>query len=203
MDRDYSNWGHDCPHKSFSKNKLVEDIVGTLVSLPLIFPYEPWRFMHDRHHAKTNMLMWHFDLKKFRTNEVKRVKISLACVFAFMAIGWPLIIYKTGIMRWIKFWPFPNISWAILDERSWTTGTSLPCSMYLRLICGLRPHTQRVEKVVEIGFQPRLDPGKFGCLKCVCNIPKLGEEGQAEKGAKEGGSKVLGQVLLQTSHILP
>ncbi|XP_072058721.1 uncharacterized protein [Arachis hypogaea] len=27
---------------------------------------------------------------------------------------------------------FPNISWAILDERSWTTGTSLPCSMYLR-----------------------------------------------------------------------
>ncbi|XLR04569.1 hypothetical protein S83_070767, partial [Arachis hypogaea] len=54
MDRDYSNWGHDCPHKSFSKNKLVEDIVGTLVSLPLIFPYEPWRFMHDRHHAKTN-----------------------------------------------------------------------------------------------------------------------------------------------------
>ncbi|XLT13755.1 hypothetical protein HN51_059445 [Arachis hypogaea] len=63
MDRDYSNWGHDCPHKSFSKNKLVEDIVGTLVSLPLIFPYEPWRFMHDRHHAKTNMLYediaWH------------------------------------------------------------------------------------------------------------------------------------------------
>ncbi|XLR23512.1 hypothetical protein HN51_069876 [Arachis hypogaea] len=52
-------------------------------------------------------LMWHFDLKKFRTNEVKRVKISLACVFAFMAIGWPLIIYKTRIMRWIKFWFMP------------------------------------------------------------------------------------------------
>ncbi|KAL1335227.1 omega-6 fatty acid desaturase, chloroplastic isoform X2 [Arachis ipaensis] len=127
--------GHDCAHKSFSKNKLVEDIVGTLAFLPLIYPYEPWRFKHDRHHAKTNMLyedtawhpvwkdefdsspalrnaiiyglMWHFDLKKFRTNEVKRVKISLACVFAFMAIGWPLIIYKTGIMGWIKFWFMP------------------------------------------------------------------------------------------------
>ncbi|RYR06677.1 hypothetical protein Ahy_B05g073978 isoform F [Arachis hypogaea] len=60
-----------------------------------------------------------------------------------------------------------------------------------------------VEKVVGIGFQPGLDPRKFGCLSCVCNIPKLGEEGQAEKGAKEGGSKVLGQVLLQTSHIIP
>ncbi|KAJ0090890.1 hypothetical protein Patl1_14790 [Pistacia atlantica] len=140
--------GHDCAHKSFSKNKLVEDIVGTLAFLPLIYPYEPWRFKHDRHHAKTNMLaedtawhpvwkeefdsspllrkaiifgygpfrpwmsiahwlMWHFDVKKFRPNEVKRVKISLACVFAFMAIGWPLIIFKTGIMGWIKYWLMP------------------------------------------------------------------------------------------------
>ncbi|OAY66541.1 Omega-6 fatty acid desaturase, chloroplastic [Ananas comosus] len=44
--------GHDCAHK----NKLVEDIVGTLAFLPLIYPYEPWRFKHDRHHAKTNMM---------------------------------------------------------------------------------------------------------------------------------------------------
>ena len=54
-----------------------------------------------------NRLIWHFDLNKFRPNEVKRVKISLACVFAFMAIGWPLIIYKTGVMGWIKFWLMP------------------------------------------------------------------------------------------------
>jgi hypothetical protein len=33
----------------------VEDIVGTLAFLPLIYPYEPWRFKHDQHHAKTNM----------------------------------------------------------------------------------------------------------------------------------------------------
>ncbi|KAJ0523696.1 putative fatty acid desaturase domain-containing protein [Helianthus annuus] len=140
--------GHDCAHKSFSKNKLLEDIVGTLSFLPLIYPYEPWRFKHDRHHAKTNMLnedtawhpvmkthfdespifqkaiifgygpirpimsishwlIWHFNLNKFRPSEIGRVKISLACVFAFMAIGWPLIIYKTGIVGWIKFWLMP------------------------------------------------------------------------------------------------
>jgi len=116
--------------------------------LPLIYPYEPWRFKHDQHHAKTNMLcedtawhpvwkeefdtspvlrkaiifgygpfrtwmsighwlIWHFNLNKFRPSEVKRVKISLACVFAFMAIGWPLIIFKTGIVGWIKFWLMP------------------------------------------------------------------------------------------------
>lgn len=140
--------GHDCAHKSFSRNKLVEDIVGTIALMPLIYPYEPWRFKHDQHHAKTNMLhedtawhplwkedieaspilrkaliygygpirtwmsiahwlLWHFDLTKFRKNEVKRVVISLTAVFAFMGIGWPLIIYKAGIVGWIKLWLMP------------------------------------------------------------------------------------------------
>lgn len=52
-------------------------------------------------------LMWHFDLNKFRPSEIGRVKISLACVFAFMAIGWPLIVYKAGLVGWIKFWLMP------------------------------------------------------------------------------------------------
>lgn len=140
--------GHDCAHKSFSRNKLVEDIVGTIAFMPLIYPYEPWRFKHDQHHAKTNMLhedtawlpilkediesspalrkalifaygpfrpwmsiahwvRWHFDLKRFRQSEVKRVMISLAAVFAFMGVAWPLIIYKTGIVGWMKFWLMP------------------------------------------------------------------------------------------------
>ncbi|XP_024390435.1 omega-6 fatty acid desaturase, chloroplastic [Physcomitrium patens] len=141
--------GHDCAHKSFSKNKLVEDIIGTIAFLPLIYPYEPWRFKHDKHHAKTNMLvedtawhpvmkeqfqnfspatktlmelgmgplrpwasighwlLWHFDLSKYRESEKPRVKISLAAVFAFMAIGWPAIIYTTGIAGWLKFWLMP------------------------------------------------------------------------------------------------
>ena len=46
--------GHDCGHRSFSKNKLVEDIVGTLAFAPLIYPFEPWRIKHNHHHAHTN-----------------------------------------------------------------------------------------------------------------------------------------------------
>ena len=46
--------GHDCGHRSFSKNKLVEDIVGTLMFMPLIYPFEPWRIKHNHHHAHTN-----------------------------------------------------------------------------------------------------------------------------------------------------
>ncbi|CAI0427498.1 unnamed protein product, partial [Linum tenue] len=63
-------------------------------------PFRPW----------LSIAHWwrcHFSLKKFRPNEVQRVKISLACVFAFMGIGWPLIIYKAGVVGWIKYWLMP------------------------------------------------------------------------------------------------
>ncbi len=46
--------GHDCGHRSFSKNKLVEDIVGTIAFMPLVYPFEPWRIKHNVHHAYTN-----------------------------------------------------------------------------------------------------------------------------------------------------
>lgn len=46
--------GHDCGHRAFSKNKLVEDIVGTIMFMPLIYPFEPWRIKHNVHHAHTN-----------------------------------------------------------------------------------------------------------------------------------------------------
>lgn len=55
--------GHDCGHRSFSSNKLLEDIVGTLMFMPLIYPFEPWRIKHNQHHAFTNKLVddtaWH------------------------------------------------------------------------------------------------------------------------------------------------
>ena len=51
--------------------------------------------------------MYHFDLKKFRASEKPRVKISLAAVYGFMAIGWPLIIAATGLDGWLKFWLMP------------------------------------------------------------------------------------------------
>lgn len=46
--------GHDAGHRSFSKNKLLEDIVGTVMFAPLIYPFEPWRIKHNHHHAHTN-----------------------------------------------------------------------------------------------------------------------------------------------------
>ncbi|KAF2541365.1 hypothetical protein F2Q68_00029142, partial [Brassica cretica] len=53
-------------------------------------PIRPWLSI-------AHWVNWHFNLRKFRPSEVNRVKISLACVFAFMAVGWPLIISKVEL----------------------------------------------------------------------------------------------------------
>lgn len=62
----FTGWfviGHDCGHKSFSKNKVVEDIVGLFFFAPLLYPFEPWRIKHNQHHTFTNKLVddtaWH------------------------------------------------------------------------------------------------------------------------------------------------
>jgi omega-6 fatty acid desaturase (delta-12 desaturase) len=47
---------HDCGHRSFANRRWVNDLVGHTLMLPLIYPFHCWRFLHDRHHAKTNML---------------------------------------------------------------------------------------------------------------------------------------------------
>lgn len=48
--------GHDCGHRAFSSNRWVNDIVGHILFLPLLYPFYPWRFQHDHHHQYTNLL---------------------------------------------------------------------------------------------------------------------------------------------------
>ncbi|MEM7726802.1 MAG: fatty acid desaturase [Cyanobacteria bacterium P01_A01_bin.45] len=55
--------GHDCAHRSFSKKVWVNDLVGHLVMMPLIYPFHSWRIKHNYHHLHTNKLnednAWH------------------------------------------------------------------------------------------------------------------------------------------------
>ncbi|MBO1349444.1 MAG: fatty acid desaturase [Hormoscilla sp. GUM202] len=48
--------GHDCGHRSFANRKWVNDLVGHLAFLPLIYPFHSWRILHNKHHAHTNKL---------------------------------------------------------------------------------------------------------------------------------------------------
>lgn len=54
---------HDCGHRSFAKQRWVNDWVGHLFLLPLMYPFHSWRILHNVHHAHTNKLdvdnAWH------------------------------------------------------------------------------------------------------------------------------------------------
>lgn len=47
---------HDCGHRSFAKRRWVNDLVGHLFMLPLIYPFHSWRLLHDKHHNHTNKM---------------------------------------------------------------------------------------------------------------------------------------------------
>ena len=40
--------GHDCGHRSFAKSRWVNNLVGHIAFLPLIYPFHPWRLLHDQ-----------------------------------------------------------------------------------------------------------------------------------------------------------
>lgn len=65
-------------------------------------------------------LLWHFDLNKYSEQQRPRVVISLAAVFAFMAIGWPLIIYYTGWAGLVKYWLMPWLGYHFWMSECWT-----------------------------------------------------------------------------------
>ncbi|MGB3509597.1 MAG: fatty acid desaturase [Microcoleaceae cyanobacterium] len=48
--------GHDCGHRSFANRRWVNDLVGHLVFLPLIYPFHGWRIGHNHHHKHTNKM---------------------------------------------------------------------------------------------------------------------------------------------------
>ncbi|QIZ72527.1 fatty acid desaturase [Oxynema aestuarii] len=48
--------GHDCGHRSFANRKWVNDLVGHVMMLPLIFPFHGWRIGHNHHHKHTNKI---------------------------------------------------------------------------------------------------------------------------------------------------
>ncbi len=54
---------HDCGHRSFAKRRWVNDLVGHLLLMPLIYPFHSWRIKHNHHHLHTNKLgednAWH------------------------------------------------------------------------------------------------------------------------------------------------
>ncbi|NQF15681.1 fatty acid desaturase [Brevibacillus sp. HB1.3] len=47
---------HDCCHQSFFRNRLANDIVGTITGVLTLVPYEQWKNSHNIHHATSSNL---------------------------------------------------------------------------------------------------------------------------------------------------
>jgi acyl-lipid omega-6 desaturase (Delta-12 desaturase) len=48
--------GHDSGHRSFANRRWVNDLVGHIFMMPLIYPFHSWRILHNFHHKHTNKL---------------------------------------------------------------------------------------------------------------------------------------------------
>jgi len=48
--------GHECAHQSFTRNRMVNEVIGTFCMMPLVFPYNGWELTHNHHHATANNL---------------------------------------------------------------------------------------------------------------------------------------------------
>ncbi|WP_285891335.1 fatty acid desaturase [Paenibacillus pasadenensis] len=47
---------HDCCHGSFFRNRRANDILGTVLGILTLFPYEQWKRSHNIHHAGSGNL---------------------------------------------------------------------------------------------------------------------------------------------------
>lgn len=47
---------HDCCHQSFFKSKLANEVVGTMMGVLSLVPYQQWKTTHSIHHASSGNL---------------------------------------------------------------------------------------------------------------------------------------------------
>jgi len=74
-------WGlhciaHDCGHGSFSRSKTLNNWVGHLSLLPMIYPFNAWKHVHNMHHAATNNIETDTDWRPIDWETFKRMPLK-------------------------------------------------------------------------------------------------------------------------------
>jgi len=89
--------GHDCGHRSFAKRRWVNDLVGHIFMMPLIYPFHSWRILHNKHHAFTNKMDVDNAWQPFRPEVFGRFNAFLRVAYEQMR-GW--LWWLASIIHW-------------------------------------------------------------------------------------------------------
>lgn len=89
--------GHDCGHGSFSNRRWINNWVGHIVMLPLIYPFHCWRILHNIHHRHTNNLDIDNAWAPWTEDEFQNASPVMQRVYRFMR-GW--LWWLASIAHW-------------------------------------------------------------------------------------------------------
>ncbi|EGG19470.1 delta 9 fatty acid desaturase [Cavenderia fasciculata] len=138
--------GNDCNHKSFSNSSTINSVVGTIVMLPLLYPFQSVKII-DRINLNNNIksnasfirnwatgkYFWlvsicnwaenYFNVKKVEDKDDKaKAFTSIVLVYVFAGIFFPLILKFFGISGFLNYWLAPWLIYHFLAS----TFTLLP-----------------------------------------------------------------------------
>jgi len=117
--------GYDCASGSFSKNEIVNEIIGNVVSMPLLNPYEPWKLQNRKEtelerlsnlvtgpfwwfSSVFNWLKSNFYLRPiYMKGHRRRIWASLCCTYLFAIIYFSIVLYNAGFWGLCKYFLIP------------------------------------------------------------------------------------------------
>jgi omega-6 fatty acid desaturase (delta-12 desaturase) len=126
---------HDCCHQSFFKNRLANEILGTITGILTFFPYQQWKHSHSIHHATSS------NLNKRGTGDVWILTVEeylLATVWMRMAYRLyrnPLVMFGFGPFYIFLIQNRLNRKNAKIRERLNTYTTNLSLVSVSALLC--------------------------------------------------------------------
>lgn len=99
-------WGlhciaHECGHASFSKSRWFNSVIGHLSLVPMLYPFNGWKHIHDMHHANTNSLEKDTDWRPVTRGIFKKLSLADKAVYfgtrsLFFWLGTAHYQFKSG-----------------------------------------------------------------------------------------------------------
>ncbi len=132
--------GHDCGHRSFSKYKWLNDLVGHLSHTPILVPFHGWRISHRTHHANTGNVdtdeSWHPTLESQYDDMPQWAKFIR---FYLFLLAYPVYLFRRSPGKeGSHFLPSSDL---FRPNEKWDVITSTVCwSLMIAFLVGLGIH---------------------------------------------------------------